>query len=259
MKLLYSLALPLSGPVLQTWLALLLVRKGAVRTFKFFFAYTVFAVIAEFVKIALAQRDFHLYVYAFLVTQPIYALLGFLSIAEVFSHVFKNFYRIWWFRFVFPSFGVLAVATSVLIAVLRPPVQANAFIATLFVLEIIVRCLQLGVFLLIIVLANFYELFWRQHSFGIATGFGVAALGILVATLVRSIFGTTPVFVLKFLPPLSYLAAVLIWLISFAKPLPPDPLGDVRPLFTPELMRELAERYRKLIRDIFELCWESSQ
>lgn len=239
-----SAFLLLCPPVLQTWVAALLVRRKAAKDFHFFFIYTVFAVVAEITKF-IVRANFRLYGYVFWITLPLYALLGYLAIAEVFYRVFRNFYRIWWFQFLLPGMGILMVGLSILIAALRPPIQADQRLATIFVFEIIVRCLQLGVFFLIFGLAQFYNLFWRQYSFGIASGFGVAAFGILATIVARSIFGTKYAFTFQYLPSVTYLIAVLIWLASFLKPLPPDPLRDVRPLLTPDLLRELYERYRR--------------
>lgn len=247
----------LVAPLLQLWLAALLVRKRVARDFRFFFIYTVFAVVAEVAKF-LVRANPLTYIQVYLVTEPFYALLGYLAIYDVFHQVFRNFQRIWWFKFLLPGMGLLMLGIAITIATLRPPMQAGEFLATVFVLQIIVRCLQLGVFFLIFGLARFYYLFWRQYSFGIAAGFGVAAFGILVTFVARSISGTKYITALQFLPSVTYLLAVLIWLVSFLKPLPPDPLREIRPLLTPDLMRELYERYRRLIRDLFNPCSEAS-
>jgi hypothetical protein len=234
-----------TGPILQTVLVALLIWRQTARTFRFFFIYTVFAVVAEIAKF-LVRGDAQAYFRAFVITEPVYALLGYLAISEVFYRVFKNFYQIWWFKWLLPGTGIFMIGLSILISTLRPPIHAGRFLATVFVFEIIVRCLQLGVFFLIFGLAQFYDLFWRQYSFGIAGGFGVAAFGILLSNVLRSIFGTKYIVSLQYVIFVSYLLAVLIWLASFLKPLPPDPLRDVRPLLTPDLLRELYERYRRL-------------
>lgn len=239
--------------LLQTWLALILLWQGTARRFRFFSAYTIFAIVAESAKL-IVHRNFEIYYYVYVATQPLYALLGYLAIAEVFHRVFKNFYGIRWFKLLFPAFGVCALLFSVLLVSLHPPLQATPFLATVFVFEIVVRCLQLGVFFLIFGLANFFNLLWRQYSFGITSGFGLAASGILVTMIARSLFGTKYAFVLQFVPSVTYLCAVIVWLVSLLKPLPSDPLQDFRPLFTPEGMRELYERYKRLTREIFGLC-----
>lgn len=248
-----GVSLLLAVLLLEAWLAFVLLWQGMARRFRFFTAYTVFAVLAELAK-WIVHRNFRYYYYAYVATQPLYALLGYLAIAEVFHRVFKNFHGIRWFKFLFPTFGACALVFAILLVYLRPPVEAGPFLATVFVFEIVVRCLQLGVFFLIFGLANFFNLFWRQYSFGITSGFGLAACGILASMVARSIFGTKYAAVLQFVPSVTYLCAVIVWLVSFLKPLPSDPLQDFRPLFTPEGMRELYERYKRLTREIFGLC-----
>jgi len=255
-KFIAEVLLPLCVGVLQVWLAVLLGRRGAVGYFRFFFAYIVFAIIAGLLKFFALQAAYTVFYYTFLSTEPIYALLGYLAIAEVFYHIFRNFYRIWWFRFLFPTFGLLALGVSVFIAVVRPPVQATPFLATVFVFEIIVRCLQLGVFFLIFGLAKLYGLYWRQYSFGIAAGFGIAAFGLLLTFVLRSIFGTKHAFMFQLISQVTYLLALLVWLVSFLKPLPPDPLQEVRRSLTPEMLQDLYEQYRRQVRDIFKQCLE---
>lgn len=240
----------LAPPLVQIALAILLVRRKVVGAFRSFFVYTVFAIVAEATKFAV-RGNFYTYGLVFFVTQPIYALLGFLAIAEVFNCVFGSFRRFWWFKFLFPGFGLLAVAISILITALRPPVQASPFLATVFVLEIIVRCLQLGVFFLIFGLAEFFDLYWRRHSFGIAAGFGLAAFGILATIVIRSIFGTKYASVLQFVPSVTYLLAVLIWLISFLRP-ERDPFEGMDHLFTPELFIERLEEYKRRFKERFK-------
>lgn len=230
--------------VLQAFLVVILLWREVVARFPFFFAYNAFAITAESLKF-LVHRDFHAYYYVFLATQPCYALLGYLAVAEVFHRVFDRFRRLWWFRLLIPLVGVGALGLSVLIAALRPPVEASHFLAAVFVLEILVRLLQLGVFLLILALGNLFTLLWRQHSFGIASGFGLAAVGTLAAIVARSILGTRYAFTLQFVPSVTYFMAVVIWLVSFLKPLPADPLQDLRPLLTPDAMDNWAEGFRQ--------------
>src|SRR5437016_1873386 len=107
MRLLTAVSL-LSVAMLQALLVTLLVRKRVVNDFPFFFSYTVFAVVTGLTKFFVRDNPV-IYYYAFLATEPIYALLGYLAIAEVFYYVFKTFYRVWWFKFLFPAFGILAL------------------------------------------------------------------------------------------------------------------------------------------------------
>src|SRR5258708_39583787 len=126
--------------------------------------YTVFAVVAEITRFSV-RGNTSTYFHVYLVTEPVYALLSFLSICDVFYQVFKSFYQIWWFKFILPGTGIVMLGVAILIATLRPPIQAIPLLSAVFVFEIIVRFLQFGVFFLIFGLAQFYDLFWRQYSF----------------------------------------------------------------------------------------------
>jgi hypothetical protein len=61
-----------------------------------------------------------------------------------------------------------------------PLCQQGGLLGTIFAIEIVVRCLQAGVFLLVFVLARFFNLYWRQYAFGIAAGFFVSTFGLVL-------------------------------------------------------------------------------
>ena len=122
-----STILGLIPPVLQTWLFFLLVRRRLVRRFPFFFAYTVFAVLAEVLKGVLLYRNSRGWAYFYVAwgVDALYAVLGFLAMVEVFQHVFANFFYLRWFKFLMPAVGAGMLGTAVLIAVVHPPVDAS--------------------------------------------------------------------------------------------------------------------------------------
>jgi hypothetical protein len=237
----------LSPVVLQLCLLILLAHRRVLRSFCFFTTYTAFAIVAAIIKFFVRDSD-ATYFHAYVVTEPIYAVLGFLAIYEVFRQIFSDFYRIGWFKFFLPGIGLLMLAASVLIAEVRPPVQASRFLATVFILEIGVRCLQLGMFFLILILAKAYNQ-RRRYTFGVTVGFGVSAFGILFTIVARSEFGTKYAYLLTFLPSVSYLIAVLIWLAAFWRP-EPNPNGDARLPLTPEFFIEQLRRYKQHAKDV---------
>jgi len=120
-----NIAFGLFPPVLQTWLALLLVRRRAHKSFPFFFTYTVFAVVAELCKFAFVQysRPTMMYFYFYWGAEAIYATLGFLAIHEVFRRVFENFKSLPWFKFLLPLVGLGMLAISVLISIVHRAVE----------------------------------------------------------------------------------------------------------------------------------------
>jgi hypothetical protein len=246
-------------PVLmQTWLAALLIGRRLYRHFPLFFAYTSFSLAAELLR-TLVQHDQWRFLYVYWTTEALYALLGFLAIYEAFRHVFRHFYVMWWwFRFLPAVIGLLLMGVSLVEGIFFPPIQAPPLLATIFVSEMAVRCLQSGVFCLFIVLVKLYSLPWRNYSFGIALGFAVSAFGIFVTFLVRSKSGTQFVPVIRFIPPVAYIIAVLIWLLSFIKPEPPDPFAGIESPLRPEEVLVLLKSWTQQIKGMFKRCLTTS-
>ena len=227
---------------LQSWLAVLLVRRRLHRTFRFFFGYTVFAVAALFLRFAV-QANYRAYFLVYWVTEAGYAVLGVLSILEVFPHVFKTFSRARGFRLVVWTAVLLMVALSVVKGILSPPIQAGRLIVLIYSLEVGVQYVQTGVFVILVMLSRLYRIALRRYAFGIVFGFGLLAAASLAAALLRSDFGTRFRFLFTFMPGVVYIIAVLIWLLTFLRPEPPDPMDELKSPFRPG---EVIERVRRL-------------
>ena len=230
-----------SGPVLQAWLVALLVPRGAHRIFRFFFGYTVFAVAAQNAKVVSDGKPFA-YFYIFWTTETLYALLGFAALYEVFDHLFRHFYYLRGFKLLFPGAALVSLVLSTLWTFLHgQPVPDLPLLTVIFALELAVRWLQTGLLVLIFCLAVYYEQYSQHRAFGIAAGFGISALGTLAMIMVRSEFGTKYPNLLLFLAPVAYLVAILIWLISFIRPEPPDYFGALRGLDARGIVRQIKQ------------------
>lgn len=243
----------LASPVLQSWLAVLIVTRGAHRRFRFFFVYTLFAIVAELTKFILfnPRKGTWLFFWMAWGCEAIYAILGFLAISEVFGHVFENFRHLPWFKFLLPVTATVMLGIAILIPLVHPAVDTTPLLEGILTLQVAVRCLQLGVFFLIFLLARIFDLDYRQYAFGIAAGFGIAVMGILLGTLVRTGFGLKFLIFFQYFPIVAYLIAVTVWLASFVRAEPDDPFRDFRHLFTPELFAEQLRRYKQEVRSIF--------
>jgi hypothetical protein len=244
----------LAPPFLQSWIAILMLRRGTQKTYPIFFSYTVFAIAAEAAKFILWDPGKNTWL-SFWVgwgCEGIYAILGFLAIYEVFGHVFENFHRLQWFKYLLPITAAIMLGIAVLIPLVHPDVDTEPLLEGIFALQVAVRCLQLGVFFLIFLLARIFELDYRQYSFGIAAGFGIAAAGILLGTLARTGLGLRFVIYFRYVPSVAYCMAVTVWLVSFLRAEPDDPFRDFRHLFTPELFLGRLQRYKQDVRGIFK-------
>lgn len=238
-------------PMLQICLAILMARRSVYRKYPFFFAYTVFAVLAEPAKFALYHPGTWASFWAFWGSEAIYALLGFMAIFEVFRHVFQAFNHFAWFKLLFPVTGAIMLGIAILIPIVHPAVDTEPLLQGIFFLQIAVRCLQLGVFFLIFLLARVFDLDYRQYAFGIAAGFGILVAGILLGTLVRTGGGLKFLIFFQYAPGVSYCLAVIVWLASFIRPEPDDPFREFRHLFTPESFLVQLQRYKREVKGIF--------
>jgi hypothetical protein len=241
--------------ILDVCLAVLLVRRGTYRSFPLFFAYVVFSAIAEITRSAFPRNQLS-YFYAYWVTETLYAALGFLAIAEAFNRVFQHLYSLRWFRLVLPSVSVLMVALSIIYGVFFPPIQADPWLATIFVAEIAVRSLQGAIFCVFALLVRLDPIRPQSYPIGIAMGFAVSALGSFLTFFLRSVFGTKLIPVIQFIAPVAYILAVVIWLAFFLRPELPNPYRGVKSPLSPEQAREILRRYKEQAKDLFK--WNPS-
>ena len=250
----FSKLLWLAPPVLQSVLAILMVWRGTYRRFNFFFVYTLFAIVAEITKFVIydPQKNTWTHFWISWGSEAIYAVLGFLAIYEVFRYVFENFHHLAWFKFLLPATGAVMLGIAVLIPIVHRAVDTDTLLEGIFALQVAVRSLQLGVFFLIFLLARVFDLDYRQYAFGIAAGFGITVVGILLGTLVRIGLGLKFLMFFKYVPSVAYCIAVTVWLASFVRAEPDDPFRDFRHLFTPELFLEQLRRYKQGVRGVFK-------
>src|SRR6185312_3198810 len=171
---------------------------------------------------------------------------------EVFKSVFRNFYRMRWFRMLFPAIGVLMLCTAVIRSLASPPAQVNRSFAVIIFSELAVRFLQIGLLFLFFALIRFFHMVWRQQALGIALGFGISAAGSLVVFLLRSEFGTKLDHVVRITPPIAYTLAVAVWLLTFLTPQPAAPLQGKASALTPEEMLAEIRLYSKAVKQILK-------
>jgi hypothetical protein len=194
--------------------AILLGKRRLYRRFPWFFAYTVYSVVAAIARAALLSGNRNTYAQVFWSTEVLYALLGLIAIYESFREIFDPFYDIWWFRPLVVLVAVVTVGLSIARAIQKPPIQANKLGMLILSGEIGVRYLQAGIFALSFLLIFFFRLPARRYPVGIVDGFGATALGILIASTLRSDFGQQFNKLFSYAPAVLYIAACVIWLVS---------------------------------------------
>jgi hypothetical protein len=198
-------------------LLLLLARRRAYIKLPYFFAYVAFAVCADVARI-LAHGHASAYYATYWITEGGYDLLGVLVMNEVLRSVLGNLIRPWKARTIF----LLILAGGVFLSLARAraaPVQFTHRIAYyILVGEIAVRFVQVFIFAGLVSLVPLIGLRWRQHPFGIATGFGLYATVALLVSTKLSDFGTRFMFLWNVTSLVAYSLAVLIWIWFFSAP-----------------------------------------
>jgi hypothetical protein len=195
----------------------LLLRRRIQTTLPYFFAYILFAVVADLARFVVRNQP-HAYYATYWITEAGYDILGMLVMYEVFRTVLGNLTTAWWARFIFPTILLAGIALSITRAHSSPPQVQGRVFYSIVVGEIAVRFVQVIIFAGLATLVPLFGFRWRQYAYGIATGFGLYATTALLITTKFSDFGTRFTFLWDITLLVAYSLAVLIWIWFFSIP-----------------------------------------
>jgi hypothetical protein len=206
-------ALWIAHPVLQTGIAVVMLRRGLHRRFKFFFAYIVTqALIFSLIFPAYLRQSYWAFFYLYWFSNAVSAVLGFQVIHEVFLDVFRPFHTLrdmgtvlfrWAALVMLMAAGVVAVSSDS--KVILPWMQA------IITSQRCVRVVQVGIVLLLLIFARYLGVSRKQQSFGIALGFGSFAL-IELALLASWVGGHMGSLAASLVNMTAYNLSLCIWL-----------------------------------------------
>jgi len=174
-KVLYY-ALWIAHPVLQMGIAAIMLRRGLHRKFKFFFAYVLTQLLTFAAVFPAVWHSYSVLFYMFWSFDALGVAFGFAVIHEVFVDVFRAFHTLrdlgtvlfkWAGLVMLLVAGVVSVSNS---SAMSPVIQA------IITAQRCVRFIQVGMVLFLLFFAHYVGISRRQHSFGIALGFGSFAL-----------------------------------------------------------------------------------
>lgn len=205
-------ALWIAHPVLQTGIAIVMLRRGLHRRFKFFFAYIVTqALIFSLVFPSYLRHHYWAYFYLYWFSNAVSAVLGFQVIHEVFLDVFRPFHTLrdlgtvlfrWASLVMLMAAGVVAASTDS--KDILPWMQA------IITTQRCVRIVQVGIVLLLLIFARYLGVSRKQQSFGIALGFGSFAL-VELALVASWVGGHLGGMAASLVNMSAYNASLLIW------------------------------------------------
>jgi hypothetical protein len=202
----------LAHPVFLSGIAGLMLWRGMHRKFKFFFCY----ILTQFISFAIVFAAYwHSYAAAFYLYWAFNAVgvaFGFGVIHEVFVDVFRSFHTLRDLGTVlFKWAGLVMLLVAGVVSVSTNSNEAPPWMQAIITAQRSVRFVQVGMVLLLLVFSQYLGLSRRQHSFGIALGFGSFAVVelALISSAVGSHLGNPWMSMVNMA---AYNASLIVWL-----------------------------------------------
>lgn len=169
-------------PLLQMGIAALMLRRGLIRQFKFFFAYILTQLVTFAVLFpAYVWRSYNAAFYLYWCLNAVSVTFGFLVIHEIFVDVFKSFHTLRDLGTVlFKWAGLVMLLVAGVVSVSTNSSQMPPWMQAIITSQRCVRIIQIGMVLFLLFFAHYVGVSRRQHSFGLALGFGSFAMVELV-------------------------------------------------------------------------------
>src|SRR5712671_4857344 len=201
----------IAHPVLQTVIAIAMFRRRQHREFKFFFAYVVFQIVT-FAVVFPAYRYHSSWVfYLSWFSTAISVALGFKVIHEAFLDVFRPFHTLRDLGTVlFKWAGLVMLLVAGVVSVSSNSSDTAPWIEAIMTAQRCVRIIQVGMVMFLLSFAHYLGVNRRQHSFGIALGFGTFAmveLGLIASWAGEHLAGLS----VDLINMAAYNCALLVW------------------------------------------------
>jgi len=202
-------------PILESVLAGIMLKRKLHRQFPVFFAYIlsqilIFAILFPLYRSGPAHYD--AYFYSFWVGSGISLAIGFKVIHEIVLNVFRPYHALKDLATVLFRWAALVMLLVALVVAASSPAAANSPITqAVTTAQRCVRVVQCGLILFLLVFSKYLGISWKQHSMGIALGFGGYAsieLAVFASLAGGLIHPNTP----KTLVPFAYLLAIFTWI-----------------------------------------------
>jgi hypothetical protein len=175
---LFYYALWVMHPILQVGIAAFMFRRKLLRPFKYFFGYIVTQIVTFGILFpAYCWRSYSAAFYLYWACNAISVAFGFLVIHEVFVDVFRLFHTLRDLGTVlFKWAGLVMLLVAGVVSVSTDSSQMSPWMQAIITSQRCVRIIQVGMVLFLLFFAHYVGVSRRQHSFGIAFGFGSFAV-----------------------------------------------------------------------------------
>lgn len=178
-------ALWIAHPVLLTVIAASMFHRGQHRAFKFFFAYVVTQILTFAVIFPTYLYNPAAFFYISWFSTAISVALGFQVIHEAFLDVFRPFHTLRDLGTVlFKWAGLVMLLVAGVVSVSTNSPDTAPWVQAIMTAQRCLRIIQVGMVMFLLFFARYLGVSRKQHSFGIALGFG--AFAVVELTLIAS-------------------------------------------------------------------------
>lgn len=203
----------LAGPLLQITLLIFMVRHKFHTAFPRFFSYILFQTLKSACLFGAYRFFAQSYFEAYWTGNAVSVIFAVVVMDEILRSLFKEYGGIQSlgttiFRW---SCGLLLLF-AIIGALSSGEAGGDRIVATVFAFDRSMRLMQVGLFLLLMLLCRFLKNCWRQPVFGIALGFGVFASVELILLSVVMWFGNSHAATISLLKSAAYNAVTLVWI-----------------------------------------------
>src|SRR5579864_7066124 len=171
-------ALWFAHPTLQASLVGIMLWRKLHRTFPIFFVYVVFQIVVFAITFPLQSPRFYaIFFYLYWATTAVSVVLGFRVIHEIFLDVFRPFHTLRDLGTVlFKWAGLVMLLVAGVVSVSSSSSQMLPWMQAIVTTQRCVRIIQVGMVLFLLFFSRYLGVSRRQHSFGLALGFGAFAM-----------------------------------------------------------------------------------
>ena len=171
-----QLVLWISHPVLELLLAAALLWRKLHRKFPVFFSFIVFQLVHFAILFPIHQYgSYNLYFYSYWTASTIGLIFSFLVIHEIFVDVFRPYHTLRDLGTILFKWAALVMVIVALVVAVSSPTGQSPILVALLTMQRVVRVIQCGMVLFLMIFSNYLAVSWKQPSFGIALGLGVLA------------------------------------------------------------------------------------
>src|SRR5579859_4754984 len=205
-------ALWVAHPIFQLGIAGVMLQRGLHKKFKFFFGYILVQLATFAVVFPTYWHNYSASFYLYWGCDALSVAFGFAVIHEVFVDVFRSFHTLRDLGTVlFKWAGLVMLLVAGVVSVSTNSSEMAPWMQAIITAQRCVRMIQVGMVLFLLFFAHYLGVSRRQHSFGIALGFGSFAVVelALIASWVGEHLGQLPMSLVNMG---AYNCALLIWL-----------------------------------------------